>query len=215
MSTATSNFKEISALSARRELIVVALTILLLVMLSAVVISQRQQGSATPRLLDWQVSAFYDLNSSDQAIYSALTSAADELWWLHNDILAYEGEATDDAWPTMAELGEYYFVSPFAEDLFWEQHGAVSWQRVAAYNFEGSTVYHGSGGDVAGQSAYLLMLSHAHKGAIFANGATIWFHPDANAPAPATIKRDSLIINGWKEVVPYSGEMEVNRLRRR
>jgi hypothetical protein len=31
--------------------------------------------------------------------------------------------------------------------------------------------------------------------------------------APDTVVRDSLILNGWKEVVPYSGAMEVERLK--
>lgn len=205
----------VAPVSSRRETLSVVATIAVLLLLSALVVSQRQQQDAMPRIYDWQISAFFDLNASDQAIYSALTAAADELWWLHNDILAYEGEGAEDPWPLMSELGEYYFLSPFAEDLFWQQHGEVQWQRVASYSFEGSTVYHGSRGNVPGQSAYLLMLSHAHKGAIFANAASIWFHPDSERAAPETLKRDSLIVNGWKEVVPYSGEMEVRRLNRR
>ena len=126
MTSTISNLKAVTPVSAKRELIAVAVLVALLLIFSGIVISQRQQGAATPRLLDWQVSAFYDLNPSDQAIYSALTAAADELWWLHNDILSYEGDEVEDAWPTMQQLDEYYFVSPFANDLFWEQHGAVS-----------------------------------------------------------------------------------------
>jgi hypothetical protein len=41
----------------------------------------------------------------------------------------------------------------------------------------------------------------------------MWLHPDPNAPAPTTIKTDSLIVNGWKEIVPYSGAIEVERLK--
>jgi hypothetical protein len=41
----------------------------------------------------------------------------------------------------------------------------------------------------------------------------MWLHPDPNAPPPATIKTDSLIVNGWKEIIPYSGAMEVERLK--
>jgi hypothetical protein len=58
-----------------------------------------------------------------------------------------------------------------------------------------------------------LVLSHQHKGASYADGATMWIHPDRNAPAPTTIKTDSLIVNGWKEIIPYNGAVEVRRLK--
>jgi hypothetical protein len=167
-----------------------------------------------PRLYDWQVSAFYDLNATDQAIYNSLSTAVDELWYIHNDNLLFYGQDSDeDKWPTVQELGEYYVLAPFSQDLFWSQHGSVQWQRVASFDFEGATVYFGQGGTEAGQSAYLLSLSHVHKGAIYANGATIWVHPDANVAAPDAVVRDSLVKNGWREVVPYSGATEVQRLR--
>ncbi|PCJ28733.1 MAG: hypothetical protein COA96_00695 [SAR86 cluster bacterium] len=202
--------------SGRKETLAIGIIGLVIAAIAAVAISQRQVEETLPRLYDWQISAFYDLGKVDRAVYSSLVVAMDELWWMHEDILSYNRDiAVEDSWPTMQELGEYYFLAPFAEDLFWSQYGEVKWSRVTSFSFEGSTVYHGFEGTTDEQSAYLVVLSHAHKGASFTNGGAIWMHADANAPAPDTVVRDSLILNGWKEVVPYSGAMEVKRIRRR
>ena len=85
--------------------------------------------------------------------------------------------------------------------------------KLTLCDFEGSTVYFGSKGKLPNQSAYLINLSHVHKGASYVNGSTIWIHPKPNVSAPSNVTRDSLIANGWKEVVPYSGAMEVERLK--
>ena len=204
----------IEPVSGRAESWVVLGVTAAVLILGGIVVGQRQIGDDQQRLFDWQISAFYDMKPSDQAIYNALSTASTELWWIHGDLLYYSGpERAKDPWPTVQELDEEYVMAPFAKDLAWSQHGEVVWQRVASFSFEGSTVYHGAGGTVPGQSAYLVMLSHVHKGASYTDGATIWIHPDPGAPAPETIKRDSLIVNGWKEVVPYSGAMEVERLQ--
>ena len=177
-------------------------------------VQQRRVDDEQQRLFDWQISAFYDLDAADQATYNALSTTATELWWIHGDLLYYgTPEQVADPWPMVEELDTEYLLPPFTKDVAWSQHGGIEWQRIASFSFEGSAVYFGSGGTVPGQSAYLVMLSHVHKGASFANGATIWVHPDPNAPPPETVVRDSLILNGWKEVVPYSGAMEVDRLK--
>jgi len=199
--------------SAWKETGAVALATVLILAVGGVMISQRQQIDTMPRLYDWQLSAFYDLNETDRAIYNSLITAADELWWLHGDKLAYNVDILGDPWPTVEELETYYVLPPFPQDLFWETHGAVTWQRVASFSFEGSTVYHGSGGDIPDQSAYLLSLSHVHKGASYADGAFVWVHENPDAPPPENVVRDTLIREGWREVLPYSGAMEVNRLR--
>jgi uncharacterized protein DUF6162 len=200
--------------SARHETLAVGFVILVIALIAGVAISQRQIVNPLPRLYDWQLSSFYDLNKADQAIHSSLISAIPELWLLHADKIAQKpGAKVPDAWPSVSELAEYYFVAPFAKDLFWSQYGQVNWARVTTYSFEGSTVYHGHGGSADQQSAYLVVLSHAHKGASFSSAGTIWINANANAPAPNEVVRDSLIRKGWKQVVAYSGEMERKRIR--
>jgi hypothetical protein len=200
--------------SGRIETGAIATIAVLILTASGVYVSQRESEDSLQRLFDWQISAFYDMNATDQAIYNALTVASEELWWIHGDLLFFaNGDMTAETWPTVEELNEYYVLPPFARDMAWSQQGEVEWERAAAFSFEGSTVYFGSGGKNEGQSAYLIMLSHVHKGASYADGATIWVHADPNVAMPTTVKRDSLIVNGWREVVPYSGAMEVERLK--
>ncbi len=177
-------------------------------------VSVRRVDTSPAPLFEWQISAFYDLNSADQAIYNALSAAAEELWWTHGEMLAFGNEQQRaDPWPTVERLDEVDLMPPFHRDLSWSAQGEVRWQKIASFSFEGSAVYFGTGGSLDGQSAYLLSLSHVHKGASFADGATVWVHADSNVAPPDTVNRDSLILNGWKEVVPYSGAMEVQRLR--
>lgn len=209
-----ANIAVVRPASDRFETVLVGGVALAIVAGGLYAVAQRRVVDAPQRLFDWQVSAFYDLNPTDQAIYNALTTAAQELWWIHGDMLTFGDEAQKaDPWPLVEALDAEYALPPFTRDLAWSQQGRVEWQRVASFSFEGSTVYFGSGGTVAGQSAYLVMLSHVHKGASWTDGATIWLHADPNTAPPETIKRDSLIVNGWREVVPYSGAMEVERLK--
>lgn len=196
----------------RRETLVVAGIVVAIAVVAVVLADARKVDNYAPRLFGWQISSFYDLNDTDQAIYNALVTASEELWWIHGGRLTFP-QPDQEPWPTVAELAEDYELPPFVKDLAWEQQGRVEWQRIAEFSFEGSTVYYGGGGQVPGQSAYLLVLSHVHKGASYADGATMWVHSDPNAPPPDTIKTDSLIVNGWREIIPYLGSTEVERLR--
>lgn len=216
VTTADANRLEaiVSPAGFRRESALIALVSVLIASVTIGAAWLRGDESSLPPLLDWQISAFYDLNSADQAVYNALLVASDELWYAHSDLLYFgTEEQRANPWPSVAELDELYLMPPFTRDIAWQQQGRVAWELVASFSFEGSAVYFGSGGQLPNQSAYLLVLSHVHKGAIYANGATVWIHSDANVESPETVTRDSLIRNGWKEVVPYSGAMEVERIR--
>jgi len=198
----------------RKETFIVAAVVAGILAVNAAEVSARRTDASEPRLLEWQISAFYDLDSADQAIYNALSAAAEELWWAHGELLTFgTEEERANPWPTVEQLDADYLMPPFHRDASWAAQGEVEWQRIASFSFEGSAVYFGSGGKLDGQSAYLLSLSHTHKGATYADGASVWVHADPNAAPPDTVKRDSLILNGWKEVVPYSGAMEVKRLK--
>ncbi|MGE3840764.1 MAG: hypothetical protein AB7I50_04190 [Vicinamibacterales bacterium] len=200
--------------SGRLETGLIAGVVVLAMLGAGIAASVRRPDEGPKRLFDWQVSAFYDLNETDQAVFNALSGQTEILWWRHGDLLNFgTPEQRKDPWPSVKELQEELLMEPFVEDVAWEKQGRIQWQRVASFSFAGSTVYFGSQGQVPGQSAYLLMLSHVHKGASYVNGATVWVHENASATTPKTVTRDSLILNGWKEVVPYSGAAEVDRLR--
>lgn len=217
MSAAVNTAQNISTVrprSGRQETIAIGAVFLAILIIAGVAISQRQIVNPLPRLYDWQLSSFYDLSKTDQAIHTSLVTAIPELWLLHGDMLSMQKRGkSKEAWPDIEQLAEYYYVAPFAQDLFWTQNGEVKWARVTEFSFEGSTVYHGYGGTTDQQSAYLVVLSHAHKGASFNSVGSIWMNANANAPAPSTVVRDSLIRNGWKQVVPYSGAIERKRIR--
>jgi len=201
--------------SRRSELIALAGCVLLLVLIATAYGFSRPSQEEQIELLDWQLSAFYDLGPVDQAVYNALRTAVSELWWLHGDMLTANKASNTDAvsWPSVQQLAEYYVVAPFVQDVSSRRQGSIQWQRAAAFSFEGLAVYFGSGGSQPQQSAYLLVLNHAHKGASFSNGASVWMHSNSGAVMPTIIKQNSLIVNGWKQVVAYSGAMEVKRLK--
>ena len=150
--------------SSRAESWLISGVVALILLVSGIAVGQRRVVDFFPRLFDWQISAFYDLKPTDQAVYNALLAASEELWWIHGDLLYFGTEEEQaDPWPMVEELKEY-LIPPFAKDAAWSQQGETNWERVASFSFEGSTVYFGSGGKVPGQSAYLVMLSHVHKG---------------------------------------------------
>jgi hypothetical protein len=206
--------------SGKLEAGLVAVTIAAILAVGGALVQATQVDNFEPRLFGWQISSFYDLAPTDQAIYNALGTASDELWFIYGGRMEFPvpGEE-NEPWPRVEVLDTEYNLPPFTKDVAWEQTGRVQWQRIAEFQkvdgraFEGSTVYYGSGGTVPGQGAYLLVMSHVHKGASYADGAAMWIHRDPNALPPTTIKTDSLIVNGWKEIIPYSGAVEVERLK--
>ncbi len=159
----------------------------------------------TQQILDWQISAFSGLQGVDQAIYNELLVAADEVNWL----VYYNGY-----WPDDKEFQDA-LLPPFYRDLSCERNGSVKWvlkNVVLEGEAQGLTLYHGSQGTLPEQGAYLLAIDHKHAGGVQVSPASIWWNPDRFAPVPETSKVASLVLNGWKEVVPYQGKDEVERL---
>lgn len=193
----------------------------------------RPQAVGPPTALSWQVRSFDGLGTVDQAIHSALLPAGEEIIWFNNDT---------GGWITL-EHAQELVLPPFYRDAFWKKNGQVHWQLILpgthqphslsgdqhiddappadknvsevsqATLGQGATVYYGSGGSVPGQSAYLLVIGHAHAGVMWANQATIWVHRDPNAPYPGIVKPESLVSKGWRQVIPYDGTREVERVK--
>lgn len=167
------------------------------------------RGGEPPKkqLMEWQRSSFSDLTPVDQAIHSALFVAIQDI---------YLQQAQWGYWPIIEDL-QYGGIPPFVKDVFWERNGSVVWTLGTPLgNDQGATYYHGSGGQADGQSAYLVVLSHSHAGSTGqVNPASIWMHPDPNAPVPEAFRTEMLIREGWREVVPYSGANELERLKGR
>ncbi|HHX82614.1 MAG TPA: hypothetical protein GX696_06505 [Pseudomonadaceae bacterium] len=159
----------------------------------------------TVTILDWQVSAYSGLQGVDQAIYNDLLVAADEIYWI-NYFSGY--------WPSDEDF-QAELLPPFYRDAGWERMGSVKWvlkDVVQEGEAQGLTLYHGSGGSIEGQGSYLLSIDHKHAGGLQVSSANIWWHPDPNTEVPATSTATSIILQGWKQVVPYRGRDEFERL---
>ncbi len=186
------------------------------------------QQVGPPAALSWQVRSFDGLNAVDQAIHSALLPAGEEIIWNNNDT---------GGWITL-EHAQKIVLPPFYRDAFWKSNGEVHWQLILpgshqaharsgdaaapapspsevsqATQGQGAAVYYGSGGRLPGQSAYLLVIGHAHAGVMWANQATIWVHRDPNAPYPGIVKPESLVGKGWRQVIAYDGNSEIERVK--
>lgn len=156
-------------------------------------------------LLDWQISSFSDLRGADQAIYNEMLVAADEINWMSY----YNGY-----WPDMPDFQDAW-LPPFYQDLSWERNGSVQWQLknvIQEGEATGMTIYHGSGGTLDGQGAYLMAIDHKHAGSAQVIASSMWRHQDVNAPVPEQSKVPSLILAGWKQIIPYMGRDELERL---
>ncbi len=156
-------------------------------------------------ILDWQVSAYDGLQGADQAIYNELLVAADEIYYMSY----YNGYWPDD--PDFQDA----LLPPFYRDLSWENNGSVKWTLkdvLQEGEAQGLTLYHGNGGTLENQGSWLLVIDHKHAGNAQINGSSIFWNPDSAAPVPDTSKITSIVLHGWKQVVPYFGRDEVERL---
>jgi hypothetical protein len=158
-------------------------------------------------LAEWQVSAFTGFGRVDQAIHSALTVAAQEIFFV---------QQTYAEWLTVEDL-ETTFVPPFAKDAFWRNNGEMTWELFQpvgeAESAQGVTYYFGHGGKAEGQGSFMIVQRHSHAGFNAVTQGEIWYHPDPNVQRPTELRQDSLIRNGWKQAVAYSGADEAARIR--
>lgn len=165
-------------------------------------------------LLDWQVSAFDTLTGADQAIYNALYTAKDDIPGIYDDINMANGPDEKFRWPSPKDLAEFE-LPPFLHDRSWEQNGSLQWslfEPLAEGEMQGTTLYLGTDGKLAGQGSFLLVVGHVHAGFRNTNVITIWWKKDNHAELPQSGFQDRLILQGWREVVPYSGAQEVKRI---
>jgi hypothetical protein len=199
---------------ARQETLLLLAAAMLIVLVLALYVQQRGRTSATEPLQDWQVSAFDELAGVDQAIYNALYTAKDEIVYIYDDINLMNGPGEKFRWPSPDDLQDY-LLPPFYRDGSWQQNGAMQWsvhEPLAEGEMQGSVLYLGTGGRVAGQGSFLLVVGHVHAGFQNNNSIAVWWNPRNLVEAPRSGFRDGLILQGWREVVPHSGALEVRRL---
>lgn len=172
----------------------------------------RENGKAP--LYEWQVSAFDTLTGADQAIYNALYTAKDDIPYLYDDINLMNPPGQKFRWPGIKDLEEA-LLPPFQRDSSWQQNGSMHWilhEPLSEGEMQGSVMYVGTDGKNAGQGSFLLIIGHVHAGFTNNNVLVIWWNARNHVEVPESGFRDSLILQGWKEVVPHNGAAEVKRL---
>ncbi len=209
MSEPAARIAIVKPASARAETLFVLASVVLVVCAGVALARANARPDGHVALQDWQISSFHDLDGVDLAIYSALLDAGDYIRIWYEDSI----QMGEPHWPTVKELDTDYAIAPFTRDVIWKQGGQVEWSMIKSYSIDGATVYFGNNGRVEGQAAYLLVISHRHQGASYSNQSTVWISRDPRAAAPETVNIDSLVRNGWQQVVPYTGAQEVQRLR--
>jgi hypothetical protein len=164
-------------------------------------IKATQVDNFAPRLFGWQISSFYDLNPTDQAIYNALVTASEELWWIYGGRVEFpEPGKENELWPTVDELDTQYNLPPFTKDIAWEQTGKVQWQRIAAFsatgNADGNLLLRLGGRCRAGRLSARAD-ARAQRRELRRRRADVGAR-DPNAPIPKLTKTDSLIVTAGR-----------------
>jgi hypothetical protein len=172
------------------------------------------RGDERIELLEWQISAFETLEGADQAIYNSLFTVKDEIPYIYDDINMFNEPGVRFRWPNLQDFQDW-LLPPFYQDTSWQQNGSLQWslhEPLAEGEMQGSTMYLGTNGQLAGQGSFLLIIGHVHAGITNNNAIQIWYHMNRSVEMPKSGFQDSLIRDGWQLVVPYSGDQEVDRL---
>lgn len=177
-------------------------------------VSERGRNDEVEVLHEWQVSAFRSLAGADQAIYNSLYTVKDEIPYIYDSINRWNEPGVKFRWPSLEDFQDY-LLPPFLEDTSWEQNGSLQWslyEPLPEGEMQGSTMYLGTDGSLPGQGSFLLVITHIHAGFTNSNPAVIWWNDAQHVEMPESGFRDSLILRGWRNVVPYSGGQEVERI---
>ena len=190
-----------------------AITVTLLAGL-ALYIKERGQTEVVEQIYDWQVSAFNALADPDLAIYNSLFSVMDEIPYIYDDINYFNEPGEKFHWPNLQDFQDY-LLPPFLKDTSWERNGSLQWtlyEPLPEGEMQGSTMYLGTAGLLPGQGSFLLVIGHVHAGFTNTNAIVIWWNEKGLVDMPESGFRDSLILRGWREVVPYTGDQEVRKI---
>jgi hypothetical protein len=200
--------------AARFEALALAAATLAIVGALALYVRELGQEGATEPLYDWQVSAFETLTGANQAVYNSLYTVKDEIPFIYDDINMFNEPGQKFRWPNLDDFQDW-LLPPFYKDTSYEQNGSLTWtlfEPLAEGEMQGSTMYLGTDGKLAGQGSFLLVIGHVHAGFTNNNAIVIWWNDKNHVEMPQSGFRDGLILQGWKEVVPLSGAQEVRRI---
>lgn len=206
--------EEIRPAGARLEGWLLAAVTLVVLTVLTVYVRMNGREDTVQKLYDWQVSAFDGLTGADQAIYNSLYTVKDEIPLIYDDINLFNPPGVKFRWPNVDDFQDW-LLPPFYRDTSWQQNGSLQWslhEPLAEGEMQGSTMYLGTDGTIQEQGSFLLVIGHVHAGITNNNSIQIWWNAKNHVEMPESGFRDQLILQGWREVVPYSGDLEVKRL---
>jgi len=206
--------QQVQPVGLRNEARALGIAVIVVLGVQAIYVHERGREADRPTIYEWQVSAFETLKGADQAIYNELYTVKDEIPYLYDDINLFNPPGVKFRWPNIKDFQES-LMAPFHQDHSWEQNGSLQWslhEPLAEGEMQGSTMYLGTDGQAPNQGSFLLVIGHVHAGFTNNNAMTIWWHSKNHVEMPQSGFRDGLILQGWKEVVAYSGEAEVKRI---
>jgi hypothetical protein len=210
----TSSAQLVRPAGARHEGLALAIATVAVVAILAFYVHERGRSAAREPIYDWQVSAFDALTGADQAIYNALYTAKDDVPYIYDDINLMNAPGVKFRWPGLQDFQDA-LLPPFYRDKSWEQNGSLQWtlhEPLPEGEMQGTTLYLGTDGRLPQQGSFLLVIGHVHAGIQNNNSIVIWWNPKNHVVMPKSGFRDGLILQGWREVVPYSGAQEVKRI---
>ena len=210
----TTSIHEVKPAGARFEGWALAAAVLVVLATLTLYVRANGREDTAAKLYDWQVSAFDGLAGADQAIYNSLYTVKDEIPLIYDDINRFNEPGVKFRWPNLQDF-EDFLLPPFYRDTSWEQNGSLQWslhEPLAEGEMQGSTMYLGTDGSLPGQGSFLLLIGHVHAGFTNNNAIVIWWNAKNHVEMPESGFKDKLILQGWREVVAYSGDLEVKRL---
>jgi hypothetical protein len=210
----TTMVQQVRPAGARYEGIALVVATVAVVGILALYVHERGRDNTPEPLFDWQISAFDGLTGADQAIYNSLYTVKDEIPFIYDDINRFNAPGVKFRWPNLQDFQDW-LLPPFYRDTSWQQNGSLKWslfEPLPEGEMQGSTMYLGTDGQLPGQGSFLLVIGHVHAGFTNNNAIVIWWNAQNHVDMPQSGFRDRLILQGWREVVAYSGDQEVKRI---
>lgn len=206
--------EKVRPLGMGREAIVLLGIVVVIIVVQLVYVGTLNKKEFHEEILAWQISSFNSFEGAAQAIYSSLHTVKEEIPYIYDDINLFTEPGQKFRWPDIEDF-QFYLLPPFYKDVSWEQNGSLQWglhEPLSEGEMQGSIMYLGTNGSQVKQGSFLLTIGHVHAGFQNNNALDIWWHEDQQVRMPESGFKDSLIRDGWKYVIAYSGDKEIKRL---
>ena len=178
--------------SSKKENIYLGIMIVFLILNAFLLIKMRKPKMTEQKIESGQISSYTEFSNIEAGIYSDLTNFVSEI----------KMKGKEEKLPTVKQL-EDELIPPFTKDITWEERGKLTWDRI---DREKMTYYVGLCENVMTSGNFIVTVdnenrentkilfikTHLHKD-------EVEFAIDENFP-------------GWKEIVPYTGENENQKI---